>query len=599
MAKSIKDWEAILNTELVNKTHSDTLLLLIKNWHTKNENLRFFNMDVYEHGEWMLRDIRKKIKFNTTEDEINDWFNQRIALLNEFKKLAETVPVDNNRNDDDEVEALLAYVPLEQTINQDEENERNTNTALTHAEAAQNLAGFSGGVISASVQEAADHLARTTSTPSQTLIALRDPLPPNIAAGAHIASVAASGLNLIVFPVILLRAYLRGEKVTLSRDDRARLLRSAVTLGLGIAGLIVAPAIAIPLMISSAVFTAATTLIGLGNFLWERRNLNKEIDAKRDKAKSLTTEIKALQKKAADNRGFLATELRRESPNETKIALYKKQLEDANQAYTTKTVEQGRVIAQLKTLTQTRNRQGLVRQILPRSLGFIVAATIITGAVLLLVPPLAPIGIGIIIGGSAAGIALMAGVITSHVLLTRKGKKEEQQKANEQIEKQKVEKVSHETTADLAKSLGITNSELSHAGRVREITGRLKEIIAMTQTQHSIEGGKKALIRFFVTYAQIHQDDSIATLKARPIFNEIPEDTRNYVFNLLRLIVNKEKGKLITPEDLAILKEFDKKHSFFEAHSVGITDLKPYQDPNAAAKNKASQEDPQGKPRPR
>lgn len=596
MAKSIKDWETILSEdEVVSQTHKDTILLLIKNWHTKNENLRVFNMDVYEHGEWMLRDILKKINANTTEGDIKTWFNEKIALLNELKQLAEMVPVDNERSVDDEVEALLAYVPLEQSINQAEENERKTNTALTHAEATQNLAGFTGGVISASVQEAADHLARTTSVPSQTLIALRDPLPPNIAAGAHIASVAAGGLNLILFPAILLRAYLRGEKVTLSRDDRARLLRSAVTLGLGIAGLIVAPAIAIPLMIASAAFTAGTTLIGLGNFLWERRKLNKEIDAKRDQAKALTREIKEIQNKAKSSRAALTRLIKQIPLNEQAITNLKNQLSSENNDYRDKVATRDKTITELKTLIQTRNRQGTVRQILPRSLGFVVAATIITGAILLLVPPLAPIGIGIIIGGSAAGIALMVGVITSHVLLSRKGKKEEQQKAKTQIEMQAHESITHETTADLAKRLGITNSELSHRGRVSAITRRLDEIITMAQTPSSLEEGKKKLIQFFVTYAKIHQDDNIATFKTRPIFNEIPQKTRQRVFYLLSLVVNKENGTLITPDDLATLKTFEAKHGFFEAHTINITGVAP----NAKVNTNAKEANPQDKPRPR
>lgn len=577
-AKSIDDWKKIIDTELTKQEHSDALILLMETWLTENETLSFLNMNAFEHGQRILKAIIEQINAcneEITEEKINAWFSDQIKALNELKKLAEAVPLDQGRTSEAEVDDLLAYVPFTPTKNQAEENARDTHSALGYADAGQNLASFGGGLASASVQETADSIARASHVPSQTLVALRDPLPPNIAAGAHIASVVAGGLNLIIFPIILLRAYLRGEKVTLSRDDIGRLTRSAVTLGLGIAGLIVAPAIAIPLMIASAVFTAGTTLIGLGNFLWERWKLNKTIDAKREQAETLTDEIKNIQKRIKSSRDALNIYLKQSPLIPQAIANLKNQLSRENAEYARKFDERTKIITELKTLTQNRTREGTVRQILPRSLGFVVAATIIAGAVLLLVPPLAPIGIGIIIGGAAAGVALMAGVITSHVLLARKGAEKEKLQNTAQLEKQRT-KITHETTLDFAKALGIAMK--THEQRIEGITNRLNIILKEIQfspTPEAKNNMKIKLIKFFVTYCNIHQDDTADALRARPIFNDVPENTRTAAFNELRTIVNQDKGKLITSEDLAVLQKFDKKHDFFHAHGVGVEFVKP------------------------
>lgn len=271
------------------------LLLLIRNWLYENEHLFFLNMNANEHANLILKNAINEINKLEKEKDATHKANKEksikkiiadeITKNKQLKNIATAVPVDNEKSAKDEVDALLAYVPETPIIidekEKQEKNEQNTRTALSHSDAAQNLASFAGGLASASIQESADFAARAATVPDSTLVALRNPLPPSIATGAHIASVVADGLNLIVFPALLLRAYLRGEKISLTKEDVARLAKSAVTLGLGIAGLVVAPAIAIPLMIASSAFAAGTVLIGLGNFLVDRYRLNKEIDANR------------------------------------------------------------------------------------------------------------------------------------------------------------------------------------------------------------------------------------------------------------------------------------------------------------------------------
>lgn len=554
-------WKKLIDENLkpADEARSAALSLWLDSWLVTNDKLVLLNLNASTQAMIILRNTLKKIKPGDSKEEIEaklaDSFEEIKKLHQAFStiKLNETsytIPVNLDQNKEDEMESMLFHVS---NINEQPNTKKNTSANLAKAEMIQMTASAAGGLASASIQEVADFSARTAHVSNQTLIALRDPLPPSIASGAHIASVVASGLNLIAFPIILLAAYLRGDEIKLSKEDAGRLGRSAVTLGLGIAGLVIAPAIAIPLMIASAVFAAGTTLIGLGNFLWGRYKQNKLIQEKHTELAKTTEEVQQL-------RTDMLEKLEKGEPIDYAT-------------YTAKTQQQITQAQGLKTLIKARDQAGTLRQIIPRSLGFVIGAAIIAGAVLLIVPPLAPIGIAIIMGAAAAGLALMGGVIASHIILGRKAKEKEKLKTEAHIEKQQVEQKVHETTSDLVTRLGITVTNLSHKARVQGITTRLEFItkeILLPQPNETSEKLKSELIQFFVNYCKAHQDDSRSMLKANTVFYEIPEKTRDAALAQMKILVNVDKGKLISPDDLKVLQQFDKTHDFFHEHGIGV-----------------------------